>query len=59
MRKILYICLGSLCMFVTATAQTPPPKDKPANETPKTDRKKVAEKPIDLDAFFKKGEENK
>ena len=58
MRKILYISLASLCMSVTATAQTSPPKDEPAKEAPKAETKKEEEKPIDLDAFFKKGEEN-
>ena len=63
MRKTLYLCLASICFTMTAQAQTaqhkaPPPKDAPTKEAPKTETKKEAEKPIDLDAFFKKGEEN-
>jgi len=58
MRKILYFCLVSLWVPMTVQAQTPPPKDEPTQKAPKSETKKEVEKPIDLDAFFKKGEEN-
>jgi len=58
MRRFLYLFLVSLFFPLTAQAQTPPRKDKPAKEAPKTDLKKDEEKSIDLDGFFKKGEEN-
>lgn len=58
MRKILYLSFVSLFFPIAGQAQTPPPKEKPAKEAPKTDSKEEAEEAIDLDAFFKKGEEN-
>ena len=58
MRKIISFFLVSVSFTMIAQAQTSPPKEAPAKEAPKTETKKEAEKPIDLDAFFKKGEEN-
>lgn len=58
MRRILYLCLVSLCFSLTAQGQTAPAKDKPTKEAPKTETEKEVQDPIDLDAFFKKGEEN-
>jgi len=58
MRKILCLVLFSFGLPVTAYAQTPPSKEKPVKEVPKSETKKDKVAPIDLDAFFKKGEEN-
>lgn len=58
MRKILCLCLFLSSLTFTGHAQTPPSKDKPAKEAPKAETKKDKTAPIDLDAFFKKGEEN-
>ena len=58
MRKILCLVLFSFGVSSTAYAQTPPSKDKPVKEAPKSETKKDKAAPIDLDAFFKKGEEN-
>jgi uncharacterized protein YxeA len=58
MRKILYLSFLSLFFPMAVQAQTPPPKKKPAKEAPKTDSQKEAKESVDLDAFFKKGEEN-
>ena len=58
MREILYISLVSIFFTMTAQAQTTPPKEAPAKEAPKPETKKETDKSIDLDAFFKKGEEN-
>ena len=58
MRKIVCLVLFSFGVSSTAYGQTPPPQDKPAEEAPETKTKKDTEAPINLDAFFKKGEEN-
>jgi len=58
MRKILCLALVSIWVPMVTQAQTPPPKEKPTKEAPKAETKKGEEKAIDLDAFFKKGEEN-
>lgn len=58
MRKILCLSFLSLFFPIAVQAQTPQPKETPAKEAPKTESKKEAQEPIDLDAFFKKGEEN-
>jgi len=63
MRIILFLFLFPLTASLTAQAQTTPPKkepakEAPAKEAPKAEPKKAVEDSIDLDAFFKKGEEN-
>jgi hypothetical protein len=70
MRQFLYILLFSFGVSLTAQAQTPPQgkpsPEKPSQEIPAKDASKPeqsetvdkAEPNIDLDSFFKKGEEN-
>jgi len=58
MRKILFLSLVSFTMSLTTQAQTAPPKKEPAKEAPKAEAEEKVEDTIDLDAFFKKGEEN-
>lgn len=66
MRKILCLFIFALNVPLTASAQTPPPDKKAAKDAPKaapkagpkTQADKEANDTIDLDAFFKKGEEN-
>ncbi len=62
MRKIFYLFLFSACLSANAHAQSSSPKDEPAKDAPTTKEEKREEgtaqgKPIDLDSFFKKGEE--
>ena len=67
MRKILYLFLFSFGASFTAQAQTTlqekPPEKAPAKEAPtkeasKPETAEEIEGSIDLDSFFKKGEEN-
>ena len=61
MLKVLIFCLASSVFTMTAYAQTVPQEKASAKGTPQTTKpkpKEAEEKSIDLDAFFKKGEEN-
>lgn len=65
MHKFLYLLLFSFGASLTAQAQTTP-QEKPSEETPTEEGSEPAqsetaeevERSIDLDKFFKKGEEN-
>jgi Skp family chaperone for outer membrane proteins len=62
MLKTLFSSLVMFSIVSSASAQTSQPKDKPAKEEPEKEAPKASkadkEESIDLDAFFKKGEEN-